>query len=210
LLYNLSGKIIHIKMTNDKRTDSVEHLVKQWRQERPDLDAWPSAIAARILRLARHLRQNAERALAPIGLSWETFEMLAALRRSGAPYAMNPTALYKAMLLTSGAMTNRLDRAEQAGVIKRADDPDDRRGTIVRLTPKGKALADEAIELYFNMVTASLGDMSVKDRAQFTGLLSSALMAMEATDQEEKSSDASPAPRRRTAGTKTAARARLS
>lgn len=174
----------------DIKQDSVETIVWQWRRERPDLASWPSGIAARLLRLGTHVRRSGERALEPLGLSWESFEMLAALRRCGPPYALNPTALYKSMLLTSGAMTARLDRAEQGGLIKRSADPEDRRGIIVSLTPQGVALADTAIEHYFAMVRRVFGHLTVKDRTQFTALLSTALIALEVDAQESPAQDA--------------------
>ena len=125
--------------------DSIETLVGEWRRERPDLDAAPFAIFGRIWRLTGNLLGDAEKWLAPIGLTFESFSLIVTLRRSGAPYELNPTALYRESLLSSGAMTNRIDRVEALGLVKRLPDPNDRRGTIVRLTPKGVALADRAI-----------------------------------------------------------------
>src|SRR5213592_2795637 len=127
------------------KEDTVDKLLETWHRERPDLDPWPSAIAARIFRLAMHLRRHAETWLSPMGLSWETFEIIVALRRNGSPFEMKPTALNKATFLTSGAMTNRLDRAQDAGLIVRVADPDDRRGVVVRLTPAGLSLVNTAI-----------------------------------------------------------------
>ena len=181
---------------NAPRKDSVETIVKQWRRERPDLDPWPSGIAARLLRLSTHLRRAGEKTLEPLGLSWESFEMLAALLRAGPPYSLNPTVLYKSMLLTSGAMTARLDRAEEAGLIQRSADPADRRGTIVSLTPEGKKLANRAIEQYFSMVASVLGSLSVKDRAQFTALLSDSLGAFETLAEEAPTEPAKPGRKR--------------
>lgn len=113
------------------KEDSIDNLLETWHRERPDLDSSPSGIAARIFRLSMHLRRHAETWLTSMGLSWETFEIIVALRRNGAPFEMKPTALYKATFLTSGAMTNRLDRAQEAGMVSRRADPDDRRGALV-------------------------------------------------------------------------------
>lgn len=159
--------------------DFVAGVVEQWQRERPDLDSWPSGIAGRILRLSTHIRRTGENLVAPLGLSWETFEMIAALRRQGPPFAMNPTAIYKSVLLTSGAMTARLDRAEEAGLITRSSDPNDRRGTIVSLTKKGKKLADEAIALYFKNLGEIWGPLGERDLAQVTQLLAALLAITE-------------------------------
>lgn len=166
------------------RGDFVTSVVKQWERERPDLNSWPSGVAGRLLRLATHVRKIGEDVVGPLGLTWETFEMLAALRRQGAPFAMNPTALYKSVLLTSGAMTARLDRAEKAGYIARANDPNDRRGVIVSLTKEGKKIADDAIALYFSRLEQILGPMGESDLKELTRLLSHSLEAMELANQD--------------------------
>lgn len=167
-----------MKILNMKE-DTIDKLLETWQHERPDLDPWPSGIAARIFRLSTHLRRHAETWLDPMGLSWETFEIITALRRNGAPYEMKPTALYKATFLTSGAMTNRLDRAHAVGLIVRMDDPDDRRGVVVRLTPAGLALANEAIERYYAESSQLMGHLRVKQRTDLANLLRELLMPME-------------------------------
>ena len=183
--------------------DSME----QWQRERPDLDSWPSGIAGRILRLATLIRRTGEKVVAPLGLSWETFEMIAALRRQGPPFAMNPTAIYKSVMLTSGAMTARLDRAEEAGLITRANDPSDRRGTIVSLTKKGRKLADEAIELFFKDLIDVWGPLGERDLAQVTRLLA----ALHAITASRDGAAAAAEVAKPTAGspTKTARRSRI-
>lgn len=174
---NIGSEISYEGMSS--KGDFVTSVVKQWERERPDLKSWPSGIAGRLLRLATHVRKLGEEVVQPLGLTWETFEMLAALRRQGAPFAMNPTALYKSVLLTSGAMTARLDRAEKAGFIARSNDPNDRRGVIVSLTKEGKKVADEAISRYFARIEVVLGPMGDHDLREITRLLSFSLEAME-------------------------------
>lgn len=166
--------------------DSIGELVHAWEHERPDLESWPFAIFGRIWRLSATLLGNAENWLEPIGLTFESFSVIVTLRRAGAPYEMNPTALYRESLLSSGAITNRIDRVEAEGLVKRLPDPNDRRGTIVRLTPKGRALADRAIKLHFEALAESLSGLDTVERAQLTGLLGKLLLSVE----EQKRQDA--------------------
>ncbi len=167
------------------KEDSIDSLLRTWHQERPDLDPWPSGIAARIFRLSMHLRRHTESWLGPMGLSWETFEIVVALRRSGAPFEMKPTALYKATFLTSGAMTNRLDRAQEAGLIVRGADPDDRRGIVVGLTPAGVRLADAAVEQYYVETSKLMGHLGVGERTELADLLRALLVPFENTSAED-------------------------
>ncbi len=119
-------------------TDEVDDLVAAWQAERPDLDVRPMQVLSRISRLARHLDRERRSAFAAHGLeSWE-FDVLAALRRQGAPYELSPGALLRATLVTSGTMTNRIDRLEEAGLVRRRPDPQDKRGVLVRLTAAGQ------------------------------------------------------------------------
>lgn len=164
--------------------DSIDELVEAWERERPDLESWPFAIFGRIWRLSASLVGDAERWLAPIGLTFESFSVIVTLRRGGPPFEMNPTALYRESLLSSGAITNRIDRVEAQGLVKRLPDPNDRRGTIVRLTPKGRALADRAIRLHFEALAASLSGLSRAERSQLAALLGKLLLSVEQNKQD--------------------------
>lgn len=128
--------------------DSVDRLLAEWAQERPDLDAAPLAVMARLLRLSALATRRADAWLVPLGLTWESFSLLVTLRRAGKPYQRRPGELLQDSLLSSGAMTNRIDRVEAQGLVVRLRDPSDRRGVIVQLTPQGLELADRAIELH--------------------------------------------------------------
>ena len=97
----------------------------------------------------------------------------------GPPYELNPTALYRDSLLSSGAITNRIDRVEREGLVKRLPDPNDRRGTIVRLTAKGRSLADRAIKLHFEALTETLSALNRAERDQLAALLSKLLLSAE-------------------------------
>ena len=159
--------------------NSIEELLAEWRHERPDLDPWPFAIFGRVWRLTASLLGDVEKWLAPLGLTFESFSLIVTLRRSGAPYELNPTALYRESLLSSGAMTNRIDRVEAMGLVKRLPDPNDRRGTIVRLTPRGRSLADRAIKLHFHALAEEFACLNVAERKALSSLLSKLLVAVE-------------------------------
>ena len=158
-------------------------LLDEWRRERPDLDPSPFAIFGRIWRLGANLSNEIAEWLAPLGLNFESFSVIVTLRRSGAPYELNPTALYRESLISSGAITNRVDRVEALGLVKRLPDPKDRRGTIVRLTPKGRALADKAIELHFRKLAECLSGMKAADQGALAALLADLLRSVETQEK---------------------------
>jgi DNA-binding MarR family transcriptional regulator len=127
-------------------TDEVDQLVAQWRAERPELNVTPLQVLSRVSRLSRHLDRARRAACAAHGLEpWE-FDVLSALRRQGPPYQLSPGALLHATLVTSGTMTNRIDRLADAGLVSRHRDTQDRRGVLVRLTGRGRAVADAALD----------------------------------------------------------------
>jgi len=167
-------------MTSQYR-DTVERRLSEWRRQRPDLDPSPLGIQGRIMMLSAHLLRQSEAWLEPLGLSWEAFSLIVTLRRSGEPYALRPTDLLRESLLTSGAITNRIDRVEQRGLVERHPDPKDRRSSIVQLTPAGLKLADEAIGRHFAGVEARLGGLTAAERQQLAGLLSKLLGSVETT-----------------------------
>ena len=117
--------------------DEVDDLVAAWQSERPDLDVEPLQVLSRVSRLARHLDRARRVAFTGHGLETWEFDVLSALRRQGAPYQLSPGALLRTTLVTSGTMTNRVDRLAEAGLVRREPDPQDRRGVLVTLTPAG-------------------------------------------------------------------------
>ncbi len=124
--------------------DEVDDLVTAWREQRPDLDVAPLQVLSRVSRLARHLDIARRGAFAAHGLEpWE-FDVLSALRRAGPPFQLTPGALLRATLVTSGTMTNRVDRLAAAGLVYREPDPRDRRGVLVTLSERGTAVVDAA------------------------------------------------------------------
>lgn len=120
--------------------------------------------------------------LAPLfarfGLQAGEFDVLATLRRSGQPYALTPTALYEATMVTSGAMTNRLDRLEKVGLILRGPHPNDRRGIVVQLTEKGLALIDEALTAHVANEHEILAGLSGDERQTLARLLGKLIEAV--------------------------------
>ena len=126
--------------------DEVDRLVEAWQRERADLDLQPMEVLSRVTRLGHHLDRARRQAFAEHAIeSWE-FDVLAALRRAGTPYELSPGRLLKETLVTSGTMTNRVDRLAARGLVERLPDPSDRRGVLVRLTADGRTTVDGALE----------------------------------------------------------------
>ena len=125
--------------------DDVDRIVEAWRRERPDLDVAPLHILSRVSRLARHLDLARGSAFAEHGLEVWEFDVLSALRRAGAPYELSPGQLVAQTLVTSGTMTNRVDRLAARGLVGRGPDPSDRRGVKVTLTTAGRTVVDAAM-----------------------------------------------------------------
>jgi DNA-binding MarR family transcriptional regulator len=155
--------------------DEVDELVEAWARERGDLDLAPVAVFSRISRLARHLDLARRQAFTDHGIeSWE-FDVLAALRRAGAPYELSPGRLIRETLVTSGTMTNRVDRLAARGYVERYPDPEDRRGVIVRLTAEGKTAVDAAFEALLDAERSLLADLPAKEQQKLAALLRSLL-----------------------------------
>jgi DNA-binding MarR family transcriptional regulator len=125
--------------------DEVDLLIAAWQRERPDLDVTPMEVLSRVSRLARHLDRVRGAAFAAHGLESWAFDVLAALRRAGEPYRLTPGQLIRQTMVTSGTMTNRVDRLTERGFVIRAEHPGDRRGVLVTLTAAGRAAVDAAM-----------------------------------------------------------------
>ncbi len=151
--------------------DHVTTVIEQWTRERPDLDASPMAIIGRLSRLSRFVEQGLEQNFKRHSLQGGTFDLLAALRRSGDPYTLTPTKLQAEMMLSSGATTHRIDLLEKQGFIERLPDPGDRRGTLIKLTDKGRELIDEAVVSHLETEAALLEGLSASERDGLAHLL---------------------------------------
>jgi DNA-binding MarR family transcriptional regulator len=162
--------------------DEVDDLVVAWRAQRPDLDVEPMQVLSRISRLARHLDIARRGAFADHGLeSWE-FDVLSALRRQGPPFQLTPGALLRATLVTSGTMTNRIDRLAAAGLVRREPDPRDKRGVLVTLTGQGRRSVDAAFADLLHRERALLAGLDTMDRRQLADLMRILLAPFDAAD----------------------------
>jgi DNA-binding MarR family transcriptional regulator len=150
--------------------DEVDRLIAAWKRERPDLDLSPFSVLSRITRIARHLDIARRDAFGELE-NWG-FDVLAALRRAGAPHQLSPGLLMQETMVTSGTMTNRLDRLEELQLITRDQDPADGRGSLVTLTKSGMRAVDAALESLLENERELLRTLSVKDRDVVAELLS--------------------------------------
>jgi DNA-binding MarR family transcriptional regulator len=153
--------------------DEVDALVEAWRRERPDLDVAPLEVLSRVSRLARHLDLARRQAFEAHDLEpWE-FDVLAALRREGPPYALSPGRLLQVTLVTSGTMTNRIDRLEAKGLVERVPDPNDGRSVQVVLSRDGRARVDDALTDLLAHERAILAGLPADAQLQLADLLRS-------------------------------------
>jgi DNA-binding MarR family transcriptional regulator len=173
--------------------DHVDRVRAEWRGVRPDIDTSPIAVVARVGRLAAYFDQAINTVIGRYDLTRSTWDILASLRRQPPPHQLSPTELYRALMRSSGWMTNRLHELEGAGLIKRVSHPDDRRGVLVRLTRRGLALVDEVAPLHMQNERALLDPLSRSERKQLEDLLRALLIPLE---------KASPGPPQRQAETR--------
>ena len=160
----------------------MDGILAQWRRERPDVDVAPLGLYGRLFRAA-HLSDGVlAQGLARYGLQPGWFDLLAALRRAGDPYELNPTQLRRTTLLSSSGMTKRLDRLEAAGLVGRRPDPNDRRGTLVRLTRRGKSVIDRALRTHVGNEEHLLGGLSAAERRSIDRILRKLLIQLERSD----------------------------
>ncbi|MEV5886380.1 MarR family transcriptional regulator [Streptomyces sp. NPDC052020] len=161
----------------EQRTDPVDAIIGQWAAVRPDLDTAAMEVFGRIHRLSRAMGDRMERAYARFGISRGEFDVLATLRRSGAPYTLSPRQLSATLMLTTGGMTGRLDKLERAGLLRRSPDPHDRRGLQVTLTDRGLELTDEAVAAGLAVQTEALSAALDEEKAGHLAALLRELLA---------------------------------
>ena len=163
----------------DATTDDLDAILGQWATERPDLDVSPMGVCGRIAKMSKILDRSYADTFRAYGVNGGEFDVLAALRRAGAPFSLTPTELYRSMMLSSGAMTNRIDRLEGRGLVVREPDPKDRRGRKITLTPEGRGLVDEAVEAHVESEGQMISALDKEEREVLAGLLRKLLVSLE-------------------------------
>jgi len=173
-------------MHKNKAADAIDVFTKEWSQARPDLDFNYLATLGRILRVSAHLRDAMDQWLAPFGITWEMFDLLASLQRAGADTGMRPTDLYEACMLSSGATTNRIDRAEKLNYALRKPDPSDGRAVRIALTKRGASLAHKAMTEHATCASDISNRLTAAEQKQLAKLLRKMLLSFEAEQQAAK------------------------
>lgn len=144
--------------------DGVDAVLEQWRRERPDLDTTAMGTIGRLSRASHLVQQRLKANFARFDLEPAAFDVLATLRRAGPPYRLSPSSLVRTAMVTSGAITQRLDRLEARGLVRREPDSSDGRGVVVELTEAGAALVDEVLPSHLAVLTDVLSEVSTADR----------------------------------------------
>jgi DNA-binding MarR family transcriptional regulator len=163
--------------------DIIDELRADWSEQRPELDTEAMGVVLRIQALAKILADQAAERLSRYGLQWWQYDVLSALRRQGRPYRLMATELAAASRLTSGAMTNRIDRLESEGLVRRLHDPQDRRRVLVELTASGRKLVEQAMTARFETAAGALNSLDSSQRRQLGDLLRDLLLAQEGWTQ---------------------------
>jgi DNA-binding MarR family transcriptional regulator len=153
------------------KADQVDAILAMWRRARPDLDTSPMGVVFRLKRLARAFERATAKNFSRHGLEPGQFDLLATLRRTGPPHRLSAGKLATALMITTGSVTNRVDGLEVAGLIRRLDDPDDRRGVLVELTAKGLRQVDAALEQHLATERDLLAGLTAAQQTQLTDLL---------------------------------------
>lgn len=151
--------------------DEVDRIVHAWRRERPDLDFTPLQVLSRVSRLAKHLDRTRRMAFARSELEYWEFDVLSALRRAGEPYRLSPKALLQQTLVSSGTMTNRIDRLGARGLVTRHTNPNDARGVQVTMTAQGLSRVDEAITRLIDAEADLLHALTAAEQEKVASLL---------------------------------------
>ncbi|ABC30327.1 Transcriptional regulator [Hahella chejuensis KCTC 2396] len=153
-------------MTEKRPPDAVDKILQQWNVERPDLDVTPMGSIGRLKRCAALMQRRLDATFSQFDMTGWEFDVLATLRRSGKPYCLAPTALFSTLMITSGAMTHRLQRLEASGLIERTANKEDARSKLVQLTPKGLELIDRAVDAHVQNEHNILQPLNPEERQQ--------------------------------------------
>jgi DNA-binding MarR family transcriptional regulator len=167
------------------QNDAVDDILLQWSEERPELDTASLRIVIRVMTLYRSFYRDASRALQPLELELWEYDVLSALRRQGRPFALAATRLARESDLSGGAMTNRIDRLEKRGLVRRRPDKDDRRSVIIALSAEGRRVIDLAIQLRLDASCESLRALTATQQDDLAGLLRTIVLSIEASDRAD-------------------------
>lgn len=159
--------------------DHLDRILTQWRRERPDLELTALGVLGRLFRVAQLAGDELGRGLEGFDLQPGWFDQLAALRRAGEPFELNPTELMRTTMLSSGGMTKRIDQLAAAGLVARRPDPTDRRGILVRLTRRGRRVIDAAIEVHLANERAILSSLKPAERRELDSILRTLLASLD-------------------------------
>ena len=162
--------------------DEVDQIIAAWERERPELDLSPLGVLSRVTRIAKHLDRLRRSVFSRHGVDVWEFDVLATLRRSGKPYQLSPSELMDQTMVTSGAMTNRIQRLLARKLVTREPDLDDGRRAVVGLTPMGKELVDHALDDLLQQERAVLSDLGPSERSELAALLRRLAIEMETRD----------------------------
>jgi DNA-binding MarR family transcriptional regulator len=184
-IYSKKGRSYHRKVTAAEPEDSIDRVLRDWARERPDLDFTPVGIVARLARTRGHLDAGLQHVFDRYHLTAADFAVIVSLRRAGAPYQIPQAGLISRLGLTSGTISVRIDRLSGRGVVVRADDPDDRRVQLVRLTAEGLRLFDEIAPAHLANEDRLLSALSPAERGQLAGLLRLLLVSFETGERAE-------------------------
>lgn len=155
--------------------DSVAALLTQWQRERPDIDFWPVGVVGRLMRISRMWDKEIKDFLAQRGLEPGEFDILSTLRRSGEPYELTAGTFLKSSLVTTGAITLRVDRMEDKGLVTRVRSTADRRSIKIRLTPEGLGIIDRMLPEHIANEARLLDALGSDDLDHFTATLAALL-----------------------------------
>lgn len=176
-----------------RRPDAVDAIVRDWERERPDLDVDPLRIFSRVKRIAKQLDAVRKSAFGATGLELWEFDVLAALRRAGAPHRLSPKQLLATTLVSSGTMTNRLDRLAERGLVRREADPRDGRGVLVTMTDAGRARVDDALTRLVAAERELLAELDHGTRDELSTSLRRLTVAMDIDEHDEPPPPGEPA-----------------
>lgn len=151
--------------------DEVDRIIADWSAVRPDLDLGPLTVFSRLSRITKYLDRARAQAFERSGLSSWEFDVLAVLRRGGPPFRQSPKVLVRETMVSSGTMTNRIDRMVARELVRRLTDPNDGRGVLVEMTPHGQTLVDAAMTRLTDAEERMLGGISRGERERLAGLL---------------------------------------